>query len=49
MGGGRFDVMGVGAQNKEYGVRKFKLKFGGELTELYRYREFLFTKKSNLS
>ena len=28
MGGGRFDFMGAGPRNKEYGVRNFKLKFG---------------------
>ena len=42
MGGGRFDFMGAGPRNREYGVRDFKLKFGGELTEEYRYRKYLF-------
>ena len=41
MGGGRFDFMGAGSQNREYGVRDFKLKFGGKLTAEYRYRKFL--------
>ena len=40
--GGRFDFMGAGPRNREYGVRDFKLKFGGELTEEYRYRKYLF-------
>jgi hypothetical protein len=38
MGGGMFDFMGAGPRNKEYGVREFKLKFGGEITNEYRYR-----------
>ena len=42
MGGGRFDFMGAGPQNREYGVRDFKLEFGGELTAEYRYRKYLF-------
>lgn len=42
MGGGRFDFMGAGPRNKEYGVRQFKLEFGGNLTEEYRYRKYLF-------
>ena len=41
MGGGRFDFMGAGRQNKEYGVRQFKLKFGGKLIPEYRYRKCL--------
>jgi hypothetical protein len=41
MGGGRFDFMGAGPRNKEYGVRNFKLKFGGELIPEYRYRKCL--------
>lgn len=41
MGGGIFDFMGAGPRNKEYGVRKFKLTFGGELTSEYRYRKCL--------
>ena len=41
MGGGIFDFMGAGPRNKEYGVRKFKLTFGGELTPEYRYRRLL--------
>ena len=40
-GGGIFDFMGAGPRNKEYGVRKFKLTFGGELTPEYRYRKYL--------
>ena len=40
-GGGSFDFMGAGPRNKEYGVRKFKLTFGGELTPEYRYRKYL--------
>lgn len=42
MGGGRFDFMGAGPRNREYGVRDFKLEFGGELIEEYRYRKILF-------
>jgi hypothetical protein len=41
MGGGRFDFMGAGRRGKEYGVRQFKLEFGGELTPEYRYRKYL--------
>ena len=41
MGGGRFDFMGAGRRDKEYGVRQFKLEFGGELTPEYRYRRYL--------
>ena len=41
MGGGMFDFMGAGPRDKEYGVRQFKLKFGGELTPEYRYRKLL--------
>ena len=41
MGGGTFDVMGAGPRNKPYGVRDFKLTFGGELTTEYRYRKWL--------
>ena len=41
MGGGTFDVMGAGPRNKPYGVRDFKLTFGGELTPEYRYRKWL--------
>ena len=41
MGGGRFDFMGAGRRDKEYGVRQFKLEFGGELTPEYRYRRLL--------
>ena len=40
-GGGLFDFMGAGPQNKPYGVRDFKLKFGGSLTNEYRYRKYL--------
>ena len=40
-GGGLFDFMGAGPQNKPYGVRDFKLKFGGTLTNEYRYRKYL--------
>ena len=43
-GGGIFDFMGAGPRNKEYGVRKFKLTFGGELTPEYRYRKYLIKK-----
>ena len=32
-----FDFMGAGAPNKEYGVREFKMKFGGELLNLGRF------------
>ena len=39
--GALFDFMGAGPQNKPYGVRDFKLTFGGELTKEYRYRKYL--------
>ena len=39
--GAQFDFMGAGPQNKPYGVRDFKLTFGGELTKEYRYRKYL--------
>lgn len=39
MGGGLFDFMGAGAPDKKYGVRDFKLKFGGDLIHEYRYRK----------
>lgn len=42
MGGGEFDFMGAGPQNREYGVREFKLKFGGEIKEEYRYRKITY-------
>ena len=35
----RFDMMGAGKpDDRGYGVRDFKLKFGGELVELGRYK-----------
>ena len=40
--GAQFDFMGAGPQNKPYGVRDFKLTFGGELAKEYRYRKYLF-------
>lgn len=33
----RFDFMGAGKPDEDYGVRDFKLKFGGELVEAGRY------------
>ena len=39
MGGGIFDFMGAGHRYKKYGVRDFKLEFGGTLTPEYRYRK----------
>ena len=39
--GALFDFMGAGPQNKPYGVRDFKLTFGGELIKEYRYRKYL--------
>ncbi len=33
----RFDFMGAGAPDKDYGVREFKSKFGGELVEYGRF------------
>ena len=39
--GALFDFMGAGPQGKPYGVRDFKLTFGGELTKEYRYRKYL--------
>jgi lipid II:glycine glycyltransferase (peptidoglycan interpeptide bridge formation enzyme) len=33
----RFDWMGAGKPQEEYGVRKFKLEYGGELKDLGRY------------
>ena len=32
-----FDFMGVGLPNKDYGVRDFKAKFGGEMTNFGRF------------
>jgi len=32
-----FDFMGVGIPNREYGVREFKARFGGEMTNYGRY------------
>jgi hypothetical protein len=32
-----FDFMGAGKADRYYGVRDFKLRFGGELSEIYRY------------
>jgi lipid II:glycine glycyltransferase (peptidoglycan interpeptide bridge formation enzyme) len=32
-----FDFMGVGKPNKDYGVREFKAKFGGEMVNYGRY------------
>ncbi|MBN2285931.1 MAG: GNAT family N-acetyltransferase [Tissierellales bacterium] len=32
-----FDWMGAGKPNKEYGVRKFKLQYGGEILEMGRF------------
>lgn len=40
-GGGRFDFMGSGAWNKDSGIRRFKLTFGGQLVREYRYRKIL--------
>lgn len=34
----RFDLMGAGEPGKPYGVRDFKMQFGGELKELGRWR-----------
>lgn len=34
-----FDWLGAGHPNKEYGVRKFKLQYGGEVLELGRYEK----------
>jgi len=34
-----FDWLGAGKPNKEYGVRKFKLQFGGNVLELGRYEK----------
>ncbi len=36
-----FDFMGAGPQNKPYGVRDFKVRFGGKLTNAFRYRKIL--------
>jgi serine/alanine adding enzyme len=33
----RFDFMGAGKPNEEYGVREFKAKFGGEMIEYGRF------------
>lgn len=54
-----FNWLGAGKPDKEYGVRKFKLQYGGDLIEpgryikihkprIYKIMEFLFEKKSNL-
>ncbi|MEZ4840437.1 MAG: peptidoglycan bridge formation glycyltransferase FemA/FemB family protein [Flavobacteriaceae bacterium] len=37
IGATRFDFMGAGSPDKEYGVREFKSKFGGELVEHGRF------------
>ena len=34
-----FDWLGAGKPDQEYGVRKFKLQYGGELVELGRYEK----------
>lgn len=34
-----FDWMGAGKPNNEYGVRKFKLQYGGELIDMGRYEK----------
>lgn len=34
-----FDWMGAGRPDKEYGVRKFKLQYGGELIDMGRYEK----------
>lgn len=34
----RFDLMGAGEPNVPYGVRDFKMQFGGELKEIGRYQ-----------
>ncbi len=34
-----FDWLGAGKPNKEYGVRKFKLQFGGNILELGRFEK----------
>ncbi len=36
-----FDFMGAGSPDKDYGVREFKSKFGGELVEEGRYIDIL--------
>ncbi len=36
-----FDFMGAGAPNREYGVREFKMKFGGEVIESDRFRKII--------
>lgn len=41
----RFDFMGAGKPNKEYGVRDFKARFGGKLVE---HGRFLYVYKPNL-
>ena len=33
----KFDFMGVGTPTKPYGVREFKRRFGGEMTNFGRY------------
>ena len=33
----KFDFMGAGKSNEDYGVRDFKAKFGGELKEHGRF------------
>ncbi|MCK0131228.1 peptidoglycan bridge formation glycyltransferase FemA/FemB family protein [Flavobacteriaceae bacterium F08102] len=37
----QFDFMGAGIRGEEYGVRKFKAQFGGELVEYGRYMQIL--------
>ena len=37
----RFDFMGAGKPDEDYGVREFKSKFGGELVEHGRFLNVL--------
>jgi len=41
----RFDMMGAGKPDKNYGVREFKAEFGGDLVE---YGRFLYICKNFL-
>ena len=36
-----FDFQGAGLRDKSSGVRQFKLRFGGTLTNTFRYRKLL--------
>lgn len=45
-GGGNFNFLGAGNANKKYGVRDFKLRFGGNLVGEKRYTKLLIFRRS---